>query len=214
MLIIGAGGLAKEILEIYHQNGKTEGLSFYDDINKLESKLMYGLFPILDNELDATYLFKKNKAFTLGIGKPILRYRMFRKFTHLGGVLESAISSLSIIGRHAVEIGPGVNILSGATISNSVKINKGCLIYYNTTIAHDCKIGSFVELSPGATLLGGVTVGSYTQIGSNATILPKIRIGENVVVGAGAVVTKDVPSNSLVVGVPAKVVKELPSIKL
>ena len=46
-------------------------------------------------------------------------------------------------------------------------------------------------------------------IGGNVTILPGITIGNNVVIGAGAVVTKDIPENSLVMGVPAKVVREI-----
>jgi maltose O-acetyltransferase len=46
-------------------------------------------------------------------------------------------------------------------------------------------------------------------IGANVTILPGVTIGNNVVIGAGAVVTKDIPDNSLAVGVPARVIKEI-----
>lgn len=47
------------------------------------------------------------------------------------------------------------------------------------------------------------------MIGANVTILPGVTIGNNVVIGAGAVVTKDIPDNSLAVGVPARVIKEI-----
>ena len=53
-----------------------------------------------------------------------------------------------------------------------------------------------------------VIIGKNVWIGSNATILPGITIGNNSVVAAGAVVTKDVPKNTVVAGVPAKVIKE------
>jgi acetyltransferase-like isoleucine patch superfamily enzyme len=46
-------------------------------------------------------------------------------------------------------------------------------------------------------------------IGSNATLLPNICIGNNVTIGAGSVVTKNIPDNCLVMGIPAKVIKEL-----
>lgn len=54
-----------------------------------------------------------------------------------------------------------------------------------------------------------VTIGNDVWIGGNCTILPGVTIGNNVVVAAGAVVTKDVPDNCLVGGVPAKVIKEI-----
>ena len=54
---------------------------------------------------------------------------------------------------------------------------------------------------------GGIVIGNNVWIGEKATILTGVKIGDNVIVGANAVVTKDVPSNCMVVGVPARVVK-------
>lgn len=54
-----------------------------------------------------------------------------------------------------------------------------------------------------------VTIGHDVWIGGNCTILPGVTIGNNVIIAAGAVVNKDVPDNSVVAGVPAKVVKTL-----
>lgn len=54
-----------------------------------------------------------------------------------------------------------------------------------------------------------VTIGNDVWIGGNVTILPGVTIGNNVVIGAGAVVTKDIPDNSLAIGVPARVVREI-----
>jgi maltose O-acetyltransferase len=52
-----------------------------------------------------------------------------------------------------------------------------------------------------------VHIGNDVWIGGNVTILPGVTIGNNVVVAAGAVINKDVPDNTLVGGVPAKVIK-------
>lgn len=54
-----------------------------------------------------------------------------------------------------------------------------------------------------------IRIGNDVWLGANVTVLPGVTIGNNVVIGAGAVVTKDIPDNSLAVGVPAKVIKEL-----
>ncbi|MDO4565403.1 MAG: DapH/DapD/GlmU-related protein, partial [Clostridia bacterium] len=54
-----------------------------------------------------------------------------------------------------------------------------------------------------------VTIGNDVWIGGNCTILPGVTIGNNVIVAAGAVVTKDVPDNCVVAGVPAKIIRNL-----
>ena len=54
-----------------------------------------------------------------------------------------------------------------------------------------------------------VNIGNDVWIGGNVTILPGVNIGNNVVIAAGAVVTKDVPDNSLIGGVPAKIIRQL-----
>ena len=56
---------------------------------------------------------------------------------------------------------------------------------------------------------GHIHIGKNAWIGAGATILPGVTIGENSVVAAGAVVSKDVPANTIVGGVPAKVIKSL-----
>jgi acetyltransferase-like isoleucine patch superfamily enzyme len=54
-----------------------------------------------------------------------------------------------------------------------------------------------------------IIIGNNVWIGSNSTILPGVVIGDNSIIGAGSVVTKNVPSNVIVAGVPAKVIKKI-----
>lgn len=110
-------------------------------------------------------------------------------------------------------------------------IGEGCEIYptmtidsepYLVTIGNHVRINSFVHLitHDGACwvaraikeelsdcdLFGPIAIGNNVSIGTNALILPGVTIGDNCIVGAGAVVTKSVPANSVVAGVPAKVI--------
>ena len=210
MLIIGAKGLAKEILEILHQNNNIENLAFYDDVNQDVEDFLFGKFSILKSLEEANSFFKKyGTEFTIGIGNPILRYKLYKKFKDIGGRLTSTISPNADIGHYGNIIKEGNNITSGVVITNDVKIGKGCLINLNVTIGHDCNLGDFVELCPNVNVSGNCKIGNYTFVGTSATILPKITIGENVIIGAGAVVTKDIPDNCMALGVPAKVVKQL-----
>lgn len=210
MLIIGAKGFAKEILEILHQKNETQNLCFYDDVNEDIPNLLYGKFPVISTLDKAKLQFAEmSPNFTLGIGNPNLRYDLYNKFKRIGGKITSTISTNAEIGSFGIEIGEGCNILSGVKISNDVQISKGTILYYNTVITHDVQIGEFVEISPGVTVLGRATIGDFVQIGTGAIIFPDIKIGKNSIIAAGAVVSKNVPENVMVAGVPAVIKKDL-----
>ncbi|QLC67494.1 acetyltransferase [Flavobacterium sp. LPB0248] len=213
MLIIGAKGFAKEVLEIVYQLNQLENLRFYDDVNGEINEPLFGIFPVLKTVEDASNYFRTvDKKFTIGIGNPILRKKLYDKFTLIGGEFSSTVSPLAHIGNFGNEIELGCNIMTGTIITSDIKIKKGALINLNCTIGHDSIIGEFVELSPGVSISGNCKLGDYTVLGTNSTVLPKVTIGKNVIVGAGAVVTKDIPDNSLVVGIPGKIIKVLPQL--
>lgn len=130
MLIIGAKGFAKEVLEIFYQRDDCENLVFYDDLHN-DVNLLYDKFAVLHSVLEAKEYFENiDNRFTIAIGNPLLRNKMYEKFRDLGGTFSSSISLYSEIGSFGISIGDGCNILSGVKISNDVTIGKGCLIYY------------------------------------------------------------------------------------
>ena len=128
-------------------------------------------------------------------------------------------------------VGKGICLSPGFNCDNGKNIFVGddFLTNYNVTILDimPVHIGSHVLLGPNVLIstvnhplnpkgrrmhLGvakPVSIGDDVWVGGNVTILPGVKIGNNVVIGAGAVVTKDIPDDSLAVGVPAKVIKTL-----
>lgn len=80
-----------------------------------------------------------------------------------------------------------------------ISIGPGSIIGYNATILTH-------EFLPRSYRLGAVEIGAKVLIGANATILPGVSIGDGAIVGAGAVVTRDVPPQTMVGGVPARVI--------
>lgn len=88
------------------------------------------------------------------------------------------------------------------TIGNNVHITDGVKF-----LTHDGGTLIFRQYVPDLEITKPICIGNDVYIGNNVLILPGVTIGNNVVIGAGAIVSKDIPDNSLAVGVPAKVIK-------
>lgn len=214
MLIIGAKGFAKEVLEVFHQLNQLEKIAFYDDITNDIGELLYDTFPILKNENEVITFFKENgNEFTIGVGNPHLRYKMSGKFISMGGVFTSTISNTAVIGHFGNVIEEGCNIMQNVVLTNDIKVGKGTIINQISSIGHDVSVGDFCEICPNVSVSGNCIIGEMTFIGTGAIVLPKVVIGKNVIIGAGSVVTKDIPDNCLAVGTPAKIIKELESLR-
>ena len=76
-------------------------------------------------------------------------------------------------------------------------------------LGHEFTVGSSTFIAHGVVISGIVTIGDGVFVGAGAVILPRIKIGNWTVVGAGAVVTKNIPAGVIVVGNPARAIKEL-----
>lgn len=108
-----------------------------------------------------------------------------------------------------IKIGKNVFINSGCCFQDQggIEIGDGVLIGQQVVIAtldHDLSPAKRRNMLPAP-----VRIGNGVWIGAHATILAGVSVGDNAVVAAGAVVTKDVPANTVVGGVPAKVIKKL-----
>lgn len=105
--------------------------------------------------------------------------------------------------------GEGCQVLALAAVCANAKL--GCSVIVNTasSIDHDCVVGDGAHIAPGARLAGEVVVEECAFVGTGAIILPRIRIGQGAIIGAGAVVTRDVPDNAVVVGNPARNIRDI-----
>jgi sugar O-acyltransferase (sialic acid O-acetyltransferase NeuD family) len=207
MLVIGARGMAKELLELLSTEMclKNNEIVFYDDINT-EQRFLYNKFKIINNINEAINYFETvDKRFSFGLGNPVLRKQMAEKFNALGGELTSIISTSAKVGSFNTIINKGCQIMQGVIITNDVYLGEGVLVNLNSTISHDCQIGDFTEIACNVSIPGRCSIGKNVFIGSNATLLPDINIGDNSIIGAGTVVIKDVPANVTVVGNPNRI---------
>ena len=108
-----------------------------------------------------------------------------------------------VIGSHT-RVGIGNVIIGPVTIGSHVN-----LAQHITVTALNHNFSTFGMIDTQGVNTAQVTISDDVWIGAGAVILPGVTIGEHVVVAAGSVVTKDVPSHSVVAGVPAKVIKSI-----
>ena len=109
-----------------------------------------------------------------------------------------------------IHVGKGVFINAGCHFQDQggITLGDGTQIGHNVVLAtlnHGLRPEDRSTVIPSP-----IVIGKNVWVGANATILPGVTIGDNAVVAAGAVVSKDVPANVIVGGVPAKVIKEIP----
>ncbi len=110
-----------------------------------------------------------------------------------------------------ITVGRNVFINEGCCFQDQggIEIGDGCLIGQQVVIAtlnHDLNPQRRGDMFPKP-----VKIGKNVWVGAHSTILPGVTVGDNAVIAAGAVVTKDVPANTVVAGVPARKVKDVPS---
>jgi len=131
-------------------------------------------------------------------------------------------SGHNILIRENSEIGDNVLVGTNSVIDGDCKIGSNVSIQTGVYITRYTTIGDNVFLGPlcvttndkymkYGTELKGPTIKQGAKIGANSTIMPGITIGEGAIVAAGSVVTKDVPPYKVVMGVPARVVKDTPT---
>ncbi len=210
ILIIGASGHAKVIIDIIEKEGKYEIFGLIDSFkNKGDSIFNY---KILGTEKDLPKLFKDHDDIVGGIVAIGDNYTRMKIYLDISSKIKNfnfinAIHPSSVVCRN-VTIEKGSVIMPGAVISSDVKIGKQCIVNTNSTVNHDCIIEDFVSIAPGATLAGGVKVGKCTAISLGANVLEMINIGKHTIIGAGSLVNKNIGSYKKAYGLPAKEISD------
>jgi UDP-perosamine 4-acetyltransferase len=210
VVIIGAGGHGKVVLDILRSAGEFEPIGFIDADTRLAGTKVGGLRVLGPTNVLPKLRQQRNIAHAIvAIGDNRTRQRYLAAMEQEGFELISAVHPAAFLSPTA-KLGRNVVVGPSASIVTEARIGDGCIINTGAIVEHECELADAVHVAPGACLAGRVRVGACAFIGIGAQVIQCLAVGEGATVGAGAVVIQDIPDGATAVGVPARVVKVAP----
>jgi UDP-perosamine 4-acetyltransferase len=209
IVIIGAGGHGKVVLDILRAAGEVEPLGFLDADPALAGTQVCGLTVLGPANLLPGLRRQKVKGAIVAIGDNRARDQYAALVREHGLELVNAIHPRAYVSPTAM-LGRNVAVAAHATVCVDARVEDSAIINTAAVVDHENVIGRGSHIGPGALLAGRVRVGPLAFVGMGAMVLQCRTIGEGATVGAGAVVRQDVPPGATVVGVPARVIRESP----
>ena len=207
-VIIGAGTYG-EVYLAYLQEAGIEIVGFLDDDSKYINQKVCGI-PVLGG-FDFLACLKDEygvKAVYCPLGNNKLRVELLNRALSLGYEVPNFIHSTVVLSPN-VKIGDkGIYILPKTVIMPWCNIHDFVMMSVNSVVSHHTILEEGVFLSFGVNFGASIIAHKYAYIGIGATVMTGVHeLGENCLIGAGAVIIKDVPTNAVMAGIPAKVLK-------
>lgn len=198
ILILGGGDAAEMAYDLLADNIKVQISGLADPkFNILEAK---GIPTLSDfNMAKIEDLIKTKEVCSLLIALSDMSQRkIFLNLARKHNIpLVNVISSKSYISESA-EFGSGLYLGDFSRLGPEVFLGDNILLSSYVNIEHHCVIGDNTTFGPGVFLSGRVTIGKNCLFGAMVSVEPKVNIGENCIVASGSVITRDIPSNSIV----------------
>ncbi|HCA47812.1 MAG TPA: hypothetical protein DEP45_10795 [Armatimonadetes bacterium] len=206
VVVIGAGGHGRVMVDVVRCQGKAEVVGFLDDAADLQGTISPIGVPIIGRTGPEDIAGCGAVAFVVAIGSNRIRAMLFDRCLSAGLTPWPAVHPSAVIAESAT-LGGGTQVVAQAVVNPGARVGRNVILNTACTVDHDCIVADHAFLAPGVNLGGEVTVGESAFVGIGASVLPGITIGAGATVGGGAVVISDVPPGATVVGVPAKTIK-------
>lgn len=209
LVIYGAGGLGRELLEIIEEINAVHPtwniLGFADDGIRTDEGMICG-YPLLGGR-EFFRSIARRTAVLLGFADCAAKEDAYGKITSF-----CRDFYFPVIVHPYSYVSPRATLADGAVIARfcsvhvSATVGRCALVSNKCEISHDSAVGDFVSLMPSVNISGNVDIGKKTFIGVQAAVLQGVTIGSDAIVGMGSVVLSDVPEGCTVVGSPAKII--------
>jgi acetyltransferase EpsM len=199
LVIYGAGGHGKALLDLVRSLGMYRVVGFLDDGAEADTKVM-GL-PVLGGGDVLPELHAQGVRLAInavgGIGNVAVRVKVFQRIADTGFSCPAVVHPTAFVEASA-ELAPGVQVFPHAYVGSEARVGFGSIVNTGAIVSHDCVLGNFVNISPGAILAGEVEVGDGALVGMGVTVNLAASIGAGARIGNSSTVKADLPAKGVV----------------
>lgn len=200
LVVLGAGEFARQVIglvEDVNRDGATYDLLGFLDAGGASS--VEGLPVLGGDELLGSF----EADYVIGVGTPSSRSTLGSLADNHGHHPASLIHPAAWVDPRAT-LGPGALIAECSHVQYGATVGQHVVVNINAIVGHDCLVGDYSALAGNVMVGARSRIGDEVFLGMNAIVLDGVTVGDRVTIGAGAVVTRDVPPDTCVIGVPAR----------
>ncbi|CAN5118688.1 acetyltransferase [soil metagenome] len=202
VVLVGASGLAREVLAVLRETANDTVLGIVDD-NAESLGPEFDRVPVL-GVIEDLYRFPDARPL-LCVGSGSARERIAERLRvqGFGDASYGTVVDPSVRNPGGCPIGPGSILLANVTMTADVSVGRHVVIMPGVTLTHDDVIEDFATIAAGVSLGGGARVRRAAYLGMNASVRQNVTVGRYGTLGMGAVLLGDLPDNETWAGVPA-----------
>lgn len=203
LLLVGASGLAREVLSLLRTQSDPRTVMFVDDDSARWGTVIDGA-RIIGGLSEVTN--HPTAEIVCCVGRGADRAALVDRLGGLGvtsGRYARVVHG-SVDVPDSCRVGAGSILLAGAVLTADVHLGDHVVVMPHVTLTHGNRVGAFATLCAGVAVGGDVHVGSGAYLGMNASVRERVRIGHGAVLGMGSVLLQDVPDHESWAGVPAR----------
>lgn len=203
LILIGAGGLAREVAEAVAPGGRYRLVGIVDDDVSLRGTTVAGI-PVLGG-IDQI-IWDRTSHIVMCVGRgPVRRQLVELLAAHdVGPSRYATVIHPSVHVPPSCFVGVGSVLLTHVALTADVRVGRHVVAMPHVTLTHDDVVGDYATLCAGVSLAGAVTVGDGAYLGTNASVRQRVRIGTDSTLGMGSSLLENLPDGETWAGTPAE----------
>jgi sugar O-acyltransferase (sialic acid O-acetyltransferase NeuD family) len=210
IILIGASGLAREVIGSLTRSGSQRVIGVLDDDPNALGAICGGV-PVVGNLGDLGRFPSARVLVCVGSGAARERIvaRLGLSHDRYATIIDSSVRNPG-----GCPVGAGSILLAHVTITADATVGRHVVMMPAVTVTHDDRVDDFATLAAGVALGGGVSVGRAAYLGMNSSVHPGANVGSYSTLGMGAVLLRSLPDGETWAGVPAKQLKNHSIVRL